>query len=120
MRRVLATAIVLSSWCACAAPPPGTDLNSALHKWFDSQVVPQGDMRAGLSCCRESDGHIIEEDDWRISDGHYEIHIGDDWVVVRDTQVLSTQNPTGKPVAWYNRYPNAGAVVYCFAPGTVS
>lgn len=110
---------MLAAMAVHAAPPPGTDLNGALHRWFAEQHVPSGDPQAGMSCCAESDGHIIEEEDWRLNDGHYEIHIGVGWWRVRDTQVLGSENPTQKPVAWYNRYAS-GVTIFCFAPGTLS
>jgi len=113
----MVAALAIATACgAFASPPPGTDLNSAIHKWFEEQHVPSGDPQAGMSCCSYSDGHILEEEDWRIRDQHYEIRVGEGWYRVRDTQVLSTNNPTGKPVAWYNKY-SSGVVIFCFTPG---
>jgi hypothetical protein len=101
---------------SASAMPSDPDHPGPYHKWFESQIIPEGDPQAGMSCCAESDGHIIEEDDWRISEGHYEIIIHGHWVSIPDSRVLpNSSNPTGKPVAWY-----IGMQIYCFAPGTAS
>lgn len=109
--------LALSS--ARAAPPPGS--TGQYHDWFDRQLVPDG---SGKSCCKEGDGHILSDDDWRIREGEYEVLISGEWVRFPNTgdghlgnKVLGyTGNPTGHPVAWYA----SASVIYCLAPGTVS
>lgn len=117
MVRTLAFLIfaVAAVFPASATPTDGG--HGAYHEWFGAQVIPPPDPAAGTSCCAESDGHIIEEEDWRIASGRYEVRIGTDWIAIPDTRVLpNTRNPTGHPVVWYTPGPH----IFCFAPGTVS
>jgi hypothetical protein len=48
-----------------AAPPPGTDLDGALHAWFEHQH-----SIIGTWCCNVADGHILAASDWRTSGGY--------------------------------------------------
>lgn len=103
-------------------------------KWFAAQLVPPGNDNAGLSCCNHSDGHVLEEDDWRIAEGHYQFRFGNGWVAIEDSRVLpydganpsnpdAQGNPLGKPVVWYLTHYEGGQVtpsVYCFKAGTES
>lgn len=103
--------------CQLRAQPPDPDHPGRYHDWFESQVIPPGDPMAGHSCCKESDGHIIEEDDWRIAGGHYEVRIDGSWNEIPESRILpESRNPTGHPVIWYiNTNPPS---IFCFAPGT--
>jgi hypothetical protein len=47
-----------------AAPPPGTDLDGALHAWFEHQH-----SIIGTWCCNVAGGHILAASDWRTSGG---------------------------------------------------
>lgn len=112
--------LLLCPSVALANPPPGGG-NPAWHDWFENQEMPDGSHR---SCCREGDGHILSDDQWRIADGEYEVWIEDQWVRFPNkgqgkpgnTVMGYTANPTGSPVAWWH----SPSVIYCFAPGTVS
>ncbi len=122
------TLVIAATQIVKAAPPPGP-IDPKIHEWFESQRVPDG---TGRSCCSESDGHVIREEDWRIADGEYEVTIEGQWVRFANTgagqpgnKVLGyTANPMGAPVAWYTlmRGEEGRLTVfpYCFAPGTVS
>ena len=46
---------------AMALPPPGTDLNSPEHKWWECWTQPVSHK----SCCSEADGHSLGDADWR-------------------------------------------------------
>jgi hypothetical protein len=105
---------------ALAAPPPGTDLSSPTHKWFEMQYNTQGEL-----CCDVSDGHMIDERDVRMTEGAYEVRIDGEWYPVgpsamRDA-VRGGPNPTGHPIVWYTRTFTRlpGLVISCFAPGTL-
>lgn len=111
-----AGAIIITARMACAH-------TGEFHEWFNAQKIPDG---TGRSCCAESDGHVLEEDDWRVgASGEYEVRAGSEWIVFRNTgegnpgnTVLGfTNNPTGHPVAWYSASMH---VPYCFAPGTTT
>lgn len=102
--------------------------------WFAAQRVPPGNSNAGMSCCDHSDGHILEEDQWRIADQHYQFKFGDQWITIEDSRVLpydganpgdpnAAGNPIGKPVVWYLTFFEGGGQsmrIYCFKPGTLS
>jgi hypothetical protein len=89
----LAVAVAFAG-TALAKPPP--DANPALHGWFQSLRQPG----TGLSCCGNSDCHILGSKQWRMDQGGYQVHIGDGWVGVPRSRVLAHQsNPSGGAVA---------------------
>jgi hypothetical protein len=102
---------------AFAAPPPGTDLDSPLHKWFELQH----NMNGGL-CCSEYDGHILEDDEWRITkDGKYQVLVMNVWYDIEPWQYrnpVGGPNPTGHAIAWW-LINDSGVHIYCFTPGFV-
>jgi hypothetical protein len=111
---VRAAALIMSASVAFAAPPPGTDLSSPLHYWFERQhsVI-------GAWCCDLSDGHILSDDDWRSNGKNYEVHINGTWYTVQDSALRDPSggpNPTGKAIAWYTVV-DGMVHLYCFAPG---
>jgi hypothetical protein len=103
-----------------AAPPPGTDLDSPTHKWFHDQYSVKG-----VWCCDVSDGHLLDDEDWRPS-GHsdekqsgYEVRISGRWLPIPSEAMRDPQggpNPTHKAVVWYT-ISEVGVLIYCFAPG---
>ncbi len=64
-----AAIVLLATFAAAAAPPQNAD--PALAPWFRSLINPV----VGLSCCAESDGHILRESDWRVNGNRYEIRV---------------------------------------------
>lgn len=99
---------------AAAKPPPGIDLNSPLHHWFHAQH-----SITGAWCCDISDGHILDDSQWRTHGGVYQVKIGNGWVNVPDKarrDPAGGPNPTGHAIVWYNVTP-WGIEIYCFAPG---
>lgn len=105
---------ILCIGVSIAAPPPGTDLDGPVHKWFHDQRSADGS-----SCCDLADGHVLDEEDWRMTGVSYEVRINGAWFPVPAKALRDPKggpNPTGKPIAWYdaNSY---GVVIYCFAPG---
>ncbi|HYZ22045.1 MAG TPA: hypothetical protein VE690_07800 [Rhodopila sp.] len=114
---VLCIAVLILTYvsAARAAPPPGTDLDSPTHKWFEAQK-----SNSGTSCCSISDGHVLDEENIRVVNEHWEVRIRGNWVPVPAQAVIrSPDNPTGKSVAWYSEY-NEGhetrVIFYCFLP----
>ena len=106
-------------WCmkAKGAPPPGTDLNSALHAWFDRQHNVKGGW-----CCRLSDGHILADDEWRATGNGYQVKIDGDWFDITPNALrdpVGGPNPTGHAIVWYLKHSGFGVSIYCFAPGTM-
>lgn len=109
---------------------PDPDHPGPHHAWFEAQKVPDG---SGRSCCAEADGHILEEEDWRIADGEYQVRIHGSWITFPNTgqghegnTILGeTGNPMGKPVAWWLGGTLQDGVAEpvvprCLAPGTVA
>jgi len=105
---------------ALTAPPPGTDLNTPTHVWFERQHNIRGQ-----SCCANADGHILDDNDVRINGGSYEVQIEGVWYPVRPEAlrdpVNGGPNPTGHPIVWYTRRNTfvPDLVIFCFAPGTL-
>lgn len=104
--------VFLATATATAAPPPNAD--PSLASWFRSLTNPV----AGLSCCAESDGHILRASDWRVNGDRYEIRVGDSWWLVPPESVLNhVPNPTGGAVAFWEAHrhdTNEAPKIYCF------
>lgn len=74
---------------AVAAPPPGTDLSSSNHAWFERQHSVRGSL-----CCAESDGHVLPSDDWRTTGVAYDVaRLVDKWGHV--INITATPDPAG-------------------------
>ncbi len=103
-----------------AAPPPGTDLTSPTHAWFEQQHNVKGQL-----CCDVSDGHMLDEKDVRMKGGIYEVRIEGVWFPVGPSEmrdpIRGGPNPTGHPIVWYTRTITRlpGLIISCFAPGTL-
>jgi hypothetical protein len=110
----------VTSLSALAAPPPGTDLTSPTHLWFEKQHNVRGQL-----CCDVSDGHLLDDRDVRMVNEAYEVRIEGVWFQVGPAEmrdpVRGGPNPTGRPVVWYTKtiMPLPGFVISCFAPGSL-
>jgi hypothetical protein len=98
---------------AYADPPPGP---TPYHDWFAKQ------WSIGKSfCCNEADGHVLDDSDWRMVGGHYEVRINGNWIQVPATAMVDSArggpNPTGHAVIWYVTGSEGGIRLYCFAQG---
>lgn len=107
---------------ALAAPPPGSDPNSALAAWYHSLTVPDNPITrangsANGGCCAQSDCRPV---DYRQDDQGYLVLIGTQFPGVTEPHwervppevvILHKDNPEGQPVAcWYNQK------LRCFVP----
>jgi hypothetical protein len=113
--KIVATGLMICSAVAIAAPPPGTDLDSPLHAWFERQRATNGAL-----CCSVADGHILNDDEWRATGNAYEVRIARRWYPVPDgalRDVSGGLNPTQHAVVWYSMW-GTDLHIYCFAPGT--
>jgi hypothetical protein len=114
-RRALALALFLLGMAVgWAAPPPGTDLDGALHEWFETQHSVDGAW-----CCDVADGFILAGDDWRQVGDHYEVRISGEWHPIPSDTLRDPHggaNPTGSAIVWY-RGEGPDLHIYCFAPG---
>lgn len=131
---------------ALAKPPPGADLNSPEHAWWQCQRQP-GTRQI---CCDISDGHNLSDQDWRMvghkdgrvltsdyndepgADVGYQVRVGGRWYDVPPGKVLAQARNCGPEPdlatradakVWYdpdiNMYGKiTSIVIYCFMPGT--
>jgi hypothetical protein len=114
-RRAAVPAIcLLWSDLACAAPPPGADLDSPLHEWFETQHSV-----AGAWCCDVADGFILADTDWHQAGDHYEVRIDGQWHPIPPDALRDPHggpNPTGAAIVWY-RESGTDVRIFCFTPG---
>ena len=99
IRYLLPLALALSAAPAFAAPPPGSDPNSAISKWYNGLYQPI----TGIHCCGKPD--CGETRAYKDSDGvwHAQVPRGEEageWVVVPNDVILADDypNPTGHAV----------------------
>ena len=108
MTRLFLTAALLFPTIAGAQPP--ADADPALGPWFRSLLQPG----TSISCCSVSDCRATE---YRIESDHYEVLIGENWIVVPPDRILQrTDNPTGRAVVCWT--PQRG--IMCFVRATES
>lgn len=74
-----------------AAPPPGTDANSELGRWFQGLRQPG----TAYSCCSLADCRLT---DYRAGKAGYEALVGDRWIPIPPDRIVHTSNPTGRAV----------------------
>lgn len=99
---------------ALAAPPPGVDLNSSTHAWFEAQH-----SATGAWCCSQADGHILDDSDWGQDNFGYWARINGAIQQIPDSALRDPKggpNPTGHAIVWFTQG-DWGVRVYCFAPG---
>lgn len=121
--------LAVAAVAARAAPPPGTNLKSPEHRWWECQVQPSN----GRTCCSEADGHVLSDNDWRVSHDHYQVRVDGTWFDVPPDAVITHDARCGpEPVlahrgaakVWYAPLTEANGHVksltfYCFLPGTM-
>jgi hypothetical protein len=96
---------------ALAHDPTGQWRNSPHHDWF-----AKAENNLGESCCANSDAHVLENGDWRMTRNGYEARIDARWYSIDQSQLVFG-NPTGHAVVWYMRT-FRGPVISCFSPGS--
>lgn len=99
---------------AFAQPPPDLHPDPQIEAWFNGQHDA-----AGMSCCGASDGHLIDDDQWRIGKVGYEVSLGGAWQPVTERAAGHSVgdpegNPTGRAVVW--ALPG-NTHILCFRPG---
>lgn len=114
MRRWLWVCGFLYASYGLAAPPP--DANPELHGWFDRQYSVKGTY-----CCDVSDGHILDEEDWRSVGTGYEVRINGKWLAIPPDAIRDSKrggaNPTGHAIVWYRIDVTGTVTIFCFAEG---
>jgi hypothetical protein len=97
---------------AIAAPPPGADLTSPRHAWFERQHSV-----GGMWCCKISDGYLLSDSEWRWGAAGYDVRIEGAWMPVPEDAIRDPAggpNDTGHAIVW-----RTGQQIICFAPGTL-
>ena len=98
----------------------GPPVDPDLHEWFEQQTSHGGH----LPCCSEADGHVLSEEEWRLSGGTYQVFIEDKWRDVPQEAMVDPghgPNRLAKPIVWYRKNSHSGGepVIDCFMPGTM-
>lgn len=125
---VCAILLILMVWAAFAAPPPGTDLDSPRHLWWECHKQPVN----GISCCSEADGHSLKDTEWGSDGNHYQVRVEGEWFPVPDNTILMgdacgadpQEDARSEAKVWYliSRGPSnmiEALHVLCFEPGTL-
>ena len=86
--------------------------NSPLKEWFNRLASGKG------LCCSFADGYVVEDPDWKSSNGHYQVRIENEWVEVPDDAVITAANKFGRPMVWPLR--GKDLTIRCFLPGSMT
>lgn len=114
MIRLLAYAVylILIGTVLAVARDDGRYANSPLKGWFNQLASKNG------LCCSVADGKQIDDVDWDVKDGHYRVHIYDQWIDVPDVALIPDANRFGPAVVWPWRDPITNQIlIRCFMPG---
>jgi hypothetical protein len=131
--RLAALVLIVFSTPALALRPAGIYPEDAEHVWWECHVQPV----TKRGCCRASDGHVLNDNEWRAAekpDGArvYQVHVGTRWydvpaqLVINDVNHCGAEpNPVNRPLAkvWYTSDWVGDTIVdieiYCFIAGTM-
>ena len=117
-RTVFAFVTIAAVGSAHAKPPPGADLTTPTAQWFKAQHSMDGSW-----CCDIADGHLLDDEDWRMKNSTYEVRINGEWITIPEKAKRDPNggpNPTGHAVVWYTIEGTSTGrpFIFCFAPGT--
>jgi hypothetical protein len=105
--------LFLMLFCGSAlARDDGRYANSPLKEWFNHLASGKG------LCCSFVDGYVVEDPDWKSSNGHYQVRIEKEWVDVPDDAVITEPNKFGRTMVWPQR-DRQGLTIRCFLPGSM-
>jgi hypothetical protein len=118
---------------ALALPPAGVNRADPEHLWWECHVKPT----TRLPCCREADGHVLGDNDWRIIEKPngvraYQVRVEAKWydvpaqAVIHDLRHCGPEpNPAHRAMAkvWYDPSLVNNEIVdikiYCFIASTM-
>lgn len=83
-----------------------------LNNWYKSLKNAQGGV-----CCDGQDAESVDDPNWRMTSGHYEVLIDGRWEVVREGNLVHGLNLRGVAMVWPNST-MADPRIRCFMPGT--
>lgn len=84
-----------------------------LNGWYQSLQSRKG------PCCDGSEAKSLEEPQWRVRQGHYEVYLEDEWVEVPETALVNVPNRDGRTLVW-PFHSDGHPVVRCFMPGSMT
>jgi hypothetical protein len=132
--RLAAIFLAILATPALALPPAGVYPDDAEHLWWECHVQPA----TKRVCCRASDGHVLDDNEWRAvekADGVriYQVHVGAKWfdvptqAVVNDLRHCGPEpNPAHRAMAkiWYAPVRDTDNTIvdveiHCFIAGTM-
>jgi hypothetical protein len=131
--RLTALLLAVLSTPALALPAPGVYPDDAEHLWWECHVQPH----TKVICCRQSDGHILGDNEWRTvekPDGAstYQVRVDAKWydvpvqAVINDFRHCGVEpNAAHRTMAkvWYATSLKGDEIVdieiYCFIAGTM-
>ena len=73
----------------------GRYVNSPLKQWFDNLKSGRG------LCCSMADGQSVADPDWESKDGHYRVHLENNWIDVPDDALIT--EPNRADARWFGR-----------------
>lgn len=124
MLRILPALLIAIS--PALAHDDGRYAGSPLKPWFDALKSAQG------LCCSHADGIALADVDWESDRGHYRVRLGDVWMDVPESAVITEPNLSGRTMVWPHRrllgddrdflgdappYGAEGWYIRCFMPG---
>lgn len=100
---------LLAALILCAlAVPASARYDGPSDPWFATLRNSNG-----FPCCDGSDGHRIEDVDWRHNpDGTYSVRINGDWQPINPELIVKERNRKGYAVLW-----TFSGGMTCFMPG---
>ena len=74
---------------------------------------------SGAPCCDGNDAIRLDDPQWRFQNNHYQVFLDNDWIIIRDFNVLDTRlNRDGLARVWPVKNGEGRSVdVRCFLPG---
>jgi hypothetical protein len=89
----------------------GSHAGEPLHGWFDNLASGKG------LCCSFADGVSIEDVDWQVVDGRYQVRLHGEWIDVPDAALVTEPNLFGPAVVWPYMDSEGAMQIRCFIPG---
>ena len=97
MKRLLLSLSLIIPLNVLAAPPPGSNPNSEISKWYRSLEVP-GYWNTVIKCCDESDCRTVQARE--TVGGNWEILVGEEWIFIPPEKIVRDKtHPAGSAVA---------------------
>lgn len=90
---------------------PAGAQEQSLREWFNQLKNPLGQV-----CCHNFDGVSLDEADWRMSAGKYQVLVQGKWIDVPADALVSVPNRLGRAHLWLK----PDGTPRCFIPGAMT